>query len=75
MFLSWFILQYNHAAIPGWGALIALLVFLLGFFAASYLALRDIARSICWALAWTAGSFVVSAIINVCIFGLGFTHI
>ena len=75
LFASWFGINFYRVSVPGWAALLALVLFFLAFFGASYLALRDGARSFLWAIGWTIGTLVLSAVVILSVLGLGFTHI
>lgn len=75
MFLCWFGANYYRTTIPGGAALAALVVFWLGFFGGSYLAVRQVLPAFGWAIGWTIATIVISAVIILCTLGLGFTHI
>ena len=75
LFASWFGINFYRVSVPGWGALLALGLFFLAFFGASYLALHDGARSFLWAIGWTIITLIVSAVAILSVLGLGFTHI
>jgi hypothetical protein len=77
LFASWFGINLYGVSVPVWGALLALGLFFLAFFGASYLALHNGARSFLWAIGWTIITLAVSAVVIVilAVSGLFFTHI
>ena len=75
LFLSWVAINWYRLSVPAWGALLALAIFFLAFFGASYLALRDAGRSLLWAMGWFIVTVAVSALVIMSVPGLGFSHI